>query len=689
MSGVDFTSRAKLAATGLSASRMGTGADGCKPKFGDALAEAGRNAKGNAKQDAATRVRGDAEKARSETTRPETNRGRALQRREPGKTGAAPTRAGSSVACGDVGPRGPAERSGKFGTQNPATRVRQLDALGGIAERMLTTRPWDRVSTRGRGQDAPAAGLLPGHPARPDKRATPGEGARPRRPESPPQGQPRHVEAARTQRSAERLADCREVSIPGGGAADPGNPSTAAGQPLRRLFASDYSDGRSAPAGADRPSAREVSNAVSAAQANTPNSAGASDLFWVWGQFLDHDLDLVETGSESMPIAVPAGDAIFDPSGTGTATLPFKRSTGVVNADGRLQQVNEITALIDAGNVYGSDASTTDYLRSHEGGKLRTSVGDFMPNESGFWVGGDARANENTALSAMHTLFVREHNRIAGELAADDPSLGDEEIFQKARALVTAQIQAITFNEFLPLLLGDGALGPYRGYTGIDAQVSNAFAAAAFRFGHTLVSDTLTFLDDTGASTEVPLAQAFFNPQLLSQFGVDAVFRGLAGSSAQQMDTQIVDSLRNMVLNAPGSPRMDLAALNIQRGRDHGLPTLNMAREALGLDALCGFDDPRLRDGVGAQLASTYDSIDDVDLWVGLLAERPVGSSQVGQTQTLILADQFARLRDGDPNWYERRFDAATVAQIDATSLADIIKRNTTADEIDDTAMLA
>lgn len=487
----------------------------------------------------------------------------------------------------------------------------------------------------------------------------------------------------------DRLADRLETQRPGGGAADPSKPSTAAGQPFRRLLPSAYPSDGATPSGADRPSARAISNAVSAAQGDKPNSVGASDMFWAWGQFLDHDLDSAARGDEAFDIAVPAGDPAFDPEGTGDQSLHFTRSEQIRSPLGRAQQINEITALMDASNVYGSDAATTARLRSFEGGRMREDAG-FLPSQGGFFIAGDARANENPALTALHTVFVREHNRLADAFAEHHPTWCDAQIFEKARAIVTAQIQAITVNEFLPILLGPDGLAPPSpqgaGDT-VDAQISNAFAAAAFRFGHTMVSDSLRLIDDAGQSQSVKLADAFFNPALVRDAGLDDIFRGLAAQQAQAMDTEIVDSLRNLVLEAPDSPRLDLAALNIQRGRDHGLPTLNEAREALGLERLSGFDDPRLRDGAGARLASVYDSIDDVDLWVGLLSERPVGGGLAGETQALILKDQFERTRDGDPNWYTNRFPPRLVAVINTTTLSDLIARNTAADDLAPNAM--
>ncbi len=478
-----------------------------------------------------------------------------------------------------------------------------------------------------------------------------------------------------------------ELTLPGGGAADPARSPTDAGQPLRRFLPSDYSDGMSAPAGADRPDARAVSNAVSARSGDKGNAANASDLFWLWGQFLDHDIDLVKTGDTAFPMPVPTGDSTFDPA----EPLPFHRSASIANPLGAEQQINVITALIDGSNIYGSDAATTESLRSGTGGRLLMQQDDTLPtDERGFYRAGDERVNENIGLTSMHTLFAREHNRIADGLAADNPNWSDRQIFDSARRQVTAILQSITVNEFLPILLGGDGLGAYAGpVAGLDAQISNSFAAAAYRFGHSMVSDAITPVDANGKAGEaIPLKDAFFNPAQFDETGIDAILRGFASNEAQAMDMEIVDSLRNFVLEGPASQRLDLAALNIQRGRDHGLPTLNQARQALGFAPITSFDDPAFRDGAGERLADVYDSPDQIDLWVGLLAEKPVGDGLVGPTQAVILRDQFMRLRDGDPAWYANTMSADAVERIESVSLADVIARNTAIGELSDAAMI-
>ena len=447
-------------------------------------------------------------------------------------------------------------------------------------------------------------------------------------------------------------------------------------------------------AGQDRPNAREISNAVAAQDGDTENSKGASDLFWQWGQFIDHDITLVENSDgPAANIAVPQGDPVFDPFNTGTVEIPFNRSHGDI-VDGVYQQTNDITSYLDASMIYGSDQETAENLRSFEGGRMKMDANGLLPaDEHGMFEAGDIRANEQTGLTSMHTLWVREHNQIADRLAQKNPGWSDEKIYQEAKQLVTAEIQHITYNEFLPILLGEDALGEYQGYDpSVNASVSNEFATAAFRFGHTMLSPTLQRLDENGntiAEGDLSLRDAFFKPDTVREAGIDPVLRGQAEQVAQALDPMIIDDVRNALFGPPGSGGMDLAALNIQRGRDHGLPSWNDAREEIGLERIESFDDPIFQSDFGQKLAQVYDHPDEVDLWVGGLAEKPDGDAMVGETFKTILTDQFQRLRSGDSHWYESTLSKAELRQVKSTTLSDVIERNTNVDMADDTAMIA
>lgn len=514
-------------------------------------------------------------------------------------------------------------------------------------------------------------------------------------------------------------AEFRTIDGTGNNLANPAWGS--AGSDLLRTAPAAYGDGISTPAGSNRPSAREISNVIDSQSGDLPNNRGLSDFVYVWGQFLDHDIDLTGSAkpSSAFNIAVPKGDPSFDPLGTGTQVIPLNRSesdpaTGTSTKNPR-QQITEITAFIDASQVYGSDPTRSDALRSHVGGKLLTSAGNMLPfNTAGLpnandahivpdnqlFLAGDVRANENVELTSMQTLFVREHNRIADQIHADHPNLTDEQIYQQARAIVGAEMQAITYNEFLPALLGPNALKPYHGYqSNVNPGIANEFSTAIFRVGHTMLDSDVDRLDNQGKELSgdkgsVALQEAFFNPTLLNTdpntttnptgTDIDPFLKGSASGDMQEIDNKIIDDVRNFLFGPPGSGGLDLASLNIQRGRDHGLADYNSVRAAYGLPRVTSFSQITSNTTLQQELKKEYGDVNHIDLWVGALAEDHVRGASVGPLVQRVMADQFQRLRDGDRFWFERVFSGRQLDQLEHTRLSDIIRRNTHITNIQD-----
>jgi len=470
----------------------------------------------------------------------------------------------------------------------------------------------------------------------------------------------------------------------------------AAETPLARLAGHMYGDFISSPAGSNRPSAREISNGIADQSVAGLNADGLSDFVWLWGQFVDHDISLTGSAHPAEPfdIPVPRGDPFFDIAATGRVTIPFNRAawepgTGTSRLNPR-RQMNSITSWIDASNVYGSDTTRANTLRAG-GGKMRMGRGRMLPknkwglpNAGGtseaMYLAGDVRANEQTALTAMHTLWAREHNRIARRIRTAQPGLDGEEIYQQARSKVGALIQAITYNEFLPALLGSDALAPYRGWdVAGDGSIAQEFSTAAYRFGHSMVSPQILRLKRNGRPVpqgHLSLRDAFFNPSTLTETGLEPIFRGLAAQRARAIDNMVIDELRNFLFGPPGAGGFDLVALNIQRGRDHGLATYYDARIIFGLKPPRRFEDITSNAQVVARLEDLYGQVKKVDLWVGGLAEDHVRGSQLGGLFHAIVTDQFERLRDCDRLWYERVYSGAKLDEIRSTTLADVIRRN-------------
>ena len=467
---------------------------------------------------------------------------------------------------------------------------------------------------------------------------------------------------------------------------------------LLRLTKVGYDDGREEPKDANRPNVRDISNIVADQGGGDiiyTRGRKYSDALWQWGQFLDHDLDLtpVVDPVEEYNIKIPEGDVHFDPEETGNATMSLERSL-YVKERGVRQQMNEITAFIDASNVYGSDPTRAAALRAFNGkGYLKTSPGNLLPyNVDGlpnaapagtdpatFFLAGDFRANEQVGLTAMHTLFVREHNYWADHFREKDSTLNDEELYQRARAMVGAEMQHITYDEFLPLLLGRRAVSSYGGYQpNVNPGISNVFATAAYRFGHSMVGSKLRRLNERGQSVgDLPLREAFFNPGEIETKGIDGLFRGLASQVAQRFDAYMVDDLRNFLFGKPGSGGFDLASLNMQRGREHGLPNYNQVRKDFGLPRVRRFSQITRDRIIRDRLKAVYGDVKELDMWIAGIAERPVYGAVVGRTVRTILLDQFERLRSGDRFWYETYLPTDLRILVKRQTLARIIKRNT------------
>jgi peroxidase len=470
------------------------------------------------------------------------------------------------------------------------------------------------------------------------------------------------------------------------------------GTDFARVAPANFSDGISAMTPGPNP--REISN-ILVTQADTgedgphlvdDNGVPLSGMMYAWGQFVDHDLDLEKGGTTTdISITVPADDGFLPPG----STIPLTRvaidpATGVPGHPATA--INTITGWLDGSQVYGSDAATAASLRTADG-HMKTSAGNNLPidPQSGMFLAGDVRAQENPDLTALQTLFVREHNYQVDQLHKEHPNWSGDQLYEMAKAITTAEMVNITYSEFLPHLLGKDAIQPYHGYDPtVDARISEEFEGAAYRFGHSIVSDEISAISNIGAFTsEQTLAESFFeDPATFSATGADGLLRHLSGDLANPLDTHLVDGLRNLLVDPPDG--VDLAAINIQRGHDLGLGTLNQTREALGLTPYTSFDQISSDPATAAALEEAYGSVDAIDLWTGGLAEDHVAGSVIGPTFGRIIGDQFTALRDGDQYYFENQnFDQQTLNEIKGTTLSDLILRDTDTTAMQDDAFVA
>jgi hypothetical protein len=572
-----------------------------------------------------------------------------------------------------------------------------------------------------------------------------------------------------------------------------------AGQNYTRVAAARYADGRSQPVAG--PNSRFISNRIiNDINQNKFSEREVSQWGNVWGQFLDHTFGLRDdSGTETANIPFSTTDPLEDFTNT-LGNIPFVRSraapgTGVTNAR---QQINTENSYIDAETVYSSSTSRLEWLRDgpvdgNMANNLATLMmpGGFLPkrtargnpaaaptmaidgrllaNPNNAFVAGDVRANENFALTATHTLFALEHNRIVSLLPN---TLSQEDKFQIARRVVVAEQQYITYNEFLPAL---GINIPaYTGYNpNVNAGLSNEFATVGYRAHSMIHGEIEQDVDPADLSQSardqlealgveinpegdelalvVPLGVAFFDPDLLTLIGLGPTLEGIGGESEYSNDEMIDNQLRSVLFQVPvsGNPDcldgptlptcfngvLDLGAIDIERGRDHGMPSYNQMRVAYGLPARTTFtqitgentelfpsdplltpgneindrnslDTVALRDNFGVNVAPLSDesqngaefmtrrtttaarlraiynnNINNVDAFVGMLAEPHAAGTDMGELQRAIWAREFRNMRDGDRFFYGNdqglSFIQSTYGIDFRKNLGDIISLNT------------
>lgn len=513
---------------------------------------------------------------------------------------------------------------------------------------------------------------------------------------------------------------------------------------FRRILRPIYENGFSQPVGWNKnrkyngfslPSARLVSTTLIRTESITQDEE-ITHMVMQWGQFLDHDLDhaIPSTTAESwegldckkscdysppcFPMEVPHGDSRV----WNRRCMDFIRSSAICGSGvtsvffNKIQpreQINQLTAFIDGSQVYGFTTNRSILLRDYslDLGLLRTGIQhpdakpllpiagvqevdcrrDPSESDIGCFLAGDIRVNEQVSLVAIHTIWMREHNRIAEKLKEINPHWTGEIIFNEARKIVGAEMQHITYKHWLPHILGKKGmelLEKYEGYNpNINPAISNEFATAALRFGHSLINPTLARLDHDYNSIpegELPLGKAFFAPwRIIDEGGVDALMRGMIATPAKKKMPQenLNMELTERLFTSFHAVSLDLASMNIQRSRDHGIPFYNEYRKYCNLTDARTFDDlskeirdPEVRD----KLQQLYGHPGNIDIWVGGILEDQVEGARVGPLFRCLLIDQFKRIRDGDRFWYEysSTFKPSQLTQIKQSSLAKVLCDN-------------
>ncbi|XP_046553516.1 chorion peroxidase-like [Haliotis rubra] len=482
-------------------------------------------------------------------------------------------------------------------------------------------------------------------------------------------------------------------------------------QDFRRLIDAVYDDTTGKPRLDGLPSARAVSVACFPNDNDSTLEASLNLLVMQWGQFMAHDYagtprkkkknccsgldadgkhpDMQNNGS-CFPIVVPSDDRYFNDC------IPFTRAEASTISTSHREQINMITSYIDANSVYGGSVEESDQLRTKSGGLLKTAPGtDNLPpsdtmscaKRPGYSCldAGDFRANSFPGLAAMHTLWVREHNRLATGLAAVNDDWDDERLFEEARKIVIASLQRITYSEWLLKVLGQTFydafdLGATYSYDiTVNPGLINSFGTAANRFGHSQIRAKYSM---TGDDVETKVEDLIMDPSYVTDSFYD-VIEGLLDAKNQKTDDKFPIGLMDHLLEnvkKPGDAR-DLISFNIQRGRDHGLPPYSDFRDIAEEFAT----DNGLSSGAAANLEcgdSLYTSRDDVDLYVGGIKEEHVTGGLVGLTFAYIMGLQYSDLRSGDRFWYETTnttigFTADQLTEIQKVTFAGVLCINT------------
>nr|XP_034828908.1 chorion peroxidase isoform X2 [Maniola hyperantus] len=520
--------------------------------------------------------------------------------------------------------------------------------------------------------------------------------------------------------------NCNNQAKPSWGAVNTG---------YRRMLPPSYSDGiwaiRISELGLPLPSARAVSSALILDGSHPSRTHNL--LFMQFGQFIAHDISTAvvftlgnghpisccdRNGEDVLPlerqhwacapIILDEGDQFYGQFNQ--KCINFVRAQLAPDFDcsvGYATQMNGASHYLDMSHLYGNSPEKMAKLRA-AGGLLAVfnDYGRELPpltrrkeclnvhDGAACFESGDNHGNQVISLTVLHTIWTREHNRIARALSELNPGWDEDTVFMETRRIVLAEYQHIIYNEWLPLLLGPKTmqvfgLTPSPGYAltydpTVDPSLAVEFAAAAMRFGHSIVDSQLTALSPQhkGIYESISLPEVMFQPSRLRiKPFLDRLLLGLMWQPMQSVDPFVTEALSRYMFHGGNPYGLDLAAINIQRGRDFGLQSYNEYRRLVGLEPITDFH--QFAPSAAQRLSAVYASPEDIDLWVGGLLEEPVEGGIIGTTFANIIADQFTELKRGDRYYYEYgsdvnpgAFTPSQLSEIKKVTLARIVCDN-------------
>ncbi|XP_063411145.1 myeloperoxidase-like [Mytilus trossulus] len=540
-----------------------------------------------------------------------------------------------------------------------------------------------------------------------------------------------------------------------------------------RYVPAEYNDGFNEPRiygkyGTKLPEPRLISNMLFRPQKSTKLSQDLTILHMAWGQFMIHDVvktpitkgvkgsdiqccgENAENSPDCFSLAIPSNDPYFS---TDRQCLNFVRSRpGKLNDNlpGIREQINEVTSFLDGSVIYGSSEEQMKDLKMGYKGLLATKecpfsqkVLNFMrkptietegcrslpkgPDAPCFVLSkgdyhdycqkaGDKRVNVVPNLCALHNLFVRYHNKIAERLAqVNFISWSSDQLFEETRKIVTAILQHVTYNEYLPVVIGKRNMIKYKLFSAetgfdnvynemVDATVKNSFGAAAFRFGHSQITNYQSRMNSQYTRySETPIEQTFKRPGMCTaQHGknIPDLLRWMFTDKSAETDRYFESGVRDKLFSKQQGKTLDLPAMNIQRGRDHGLPGYNAFRRWCNLAVGYSFGRRNtwsLSDHSYSNtrlLRKIYRHPDDIDLFVGGISETHVTDGVVGPTFACIIGQQFRDIKLGDRFWYENKlaitsFTLDQVNEIKKVKLSQVICKGSDVNSVQENPLKA
>jgi hypothetical protein len=459
-----------------------------------------------------------------------------------------------------------------------------------------------------------------------------------------------------------------------------------------------YADGIGTPARPAGTNVRVISNVLSKQTEMVPEPMGFNDMA-AWWLFQVHiDIAFGGSGEVSDPIAVPLGDDSFDLADTGKEEIAFRRSLSTVELDvpSATREIFSFpTAYLDADPIYQRDLDGNLAVRTGSTGLMELQAAkngeDVLPSVAYIHSIKPGSLPDVPPFVAttfapfpggvvIGTLLVREHNRIARAIdalkleskkavgilvdAETDPETYDGAVFQLARKVLEAELQAITYHEVLPAI--GVSISPYKGYKpDLFPATSLEFAGGPLRL-EPMIHRFARRLDKDGASiaagpvdSTAVLQPGRMYPDYLHD-GIDPILRGMLVTPAQKHGLLLDEGLRSVdpqLFFGVAGDLNDLMAAHTNRGRDRGLPAYDEIRSALGLSPVTNFTDITSDVQLQVDLASVYPAVTDIDPIIGMLAEDRVAGSLFGPTALALYEIQFTTIRDADRFWYQHAME--------------------------------